>query len=93
MLPAVTHKGYLGSSSSIIGTTPVQTQSAGYLVGIGSKEIDLRQISNLPGVRDVHRVTDVYKLVSRAWRVKPTQINLGDGVVIGEGSMTLMAGP
>jgi len=74
-------------------TTGVKTQSAGYLVGIGSKEIDLRQISNLPGVSDVHRVTDVYKLVSRAWKVKPTRIDLGDGVVIGEGSMTLMAGP
>jgi 3-deoxy-7-phosphoheptulonate synthase len=74
-------------------TTPVKTQSASYLIGIGSKEIDLRQISNLPGVIDVHRVTDVYKLVSRAWKVKPTRIDLGDGVVIGEGSMTLMAGP
>lgn len=74
-------------------TTDVQTQSARYLVGIGSKEIDLRQVSHLPGVSDVHRVTDVYKLVSRAWKVKPTQIDLGDGVVLGEGSMTIMAGP
>ena len=74
-------------------TTPVQTQSARYLVGIGSKEIDLRQVSHLSGVQDVHRVTDVYKLVSRAWKVKPTQIDLGDGVVIGEGSITVMAGP
>jgi 3-deoxy-7-phosphoheptulonate synthase len=74
-------------------TTPVQTQSAHYLVGIGTKDIDLRQVSHLPGVRDVHRVTDVYKLVSRAWKVKPTRIDLGDGVVIGDGSMTIMAGP
>jgi len=74
-------------------TTPVQTQSARYLVGIGSKEIDLRQVSQHTGVQDVHRVTDVYKLVSRAWKVKPTQIDLGDGVVIGEGSLTVMAGP
>ena len=73
--------------------SPVITQSAFYLVGIGSKEIDLRQVSHLPGVRDVHRVTDVYKLVSRSWKVKPTRIDLGDGVVIGEGSMTIMAGP
>jgi 3-deoxy-7-phosphoheptulonate synthase len=74
-------------------TTSVRTQSAHYLVGIGSKEIDLRQISHLSGVLDVHRVTDVYKLVSRAWKVKPTRIDLGDGVVLGEGSMTIMAGP
>lgn len=73
--------------------SPVKTQSAFYLVGIGSKDIDLRQVSHLAGVRDVHRVTDVYKLVSRAWRVKPTRIDLGDGVVLGEGSMTIMAGP
>jgi len=73
--------------------SPVKTQSAFYLVGIGSKEIDLRQVSHIAGVRDVHRVTDVYKLVSRSWKVKPTQIDLGDGVVLGEGSMTIMAGP
>jgi 3-deoxy-7-phosphoheptulonate synthase len=74
-------------------TTPVTTQSARYLVGIGSREIDLRQVSHLAGVRDVHRVTDVYKLVSRMWKVNPTRIDLGDGVLIGEGSMTIMAGP
>ena len=74
-------------------TSQVRTQSALYLVGIGSKEIDLRQVSHFDGVRDVHRVTDVYKLVSRVWKVKPTRIDLGDGVVIGEGSMTVMAGP
>ena len=74
-------------------TSPVKTQSAFYLVGIGSKDIDLRQISHLVGVRDVHRVTDVYKLVSRSWKVKPTRIDLGDGVLLGEGSMTIMAGP
>ncbi len=74
-------------------TTPVTTQSARYLVGIGSREIDLRQVSHLAGVRDVHRVTDVYKLVSRMWKVKPTRIDLGDGVLLGECSMTIMAGP
>lgn len=74
-------------------TTPVTTQSARYLVAIGSREVDLRQVSHLAGVRDVHRVTDVYKLVSRMWKVKPTRIDLGDGVLIGEGSMTIMAGP
>jgi 3-deoxy-7-phosphoheptulonate synthase len=74
-------------------TTPVTTQSARYLVAIGSRETDLRQVSHLAGVRDVHRVTDVYKLVSRMWKVKPTRIDLGDGVLLGEGSMTIMAGP
>lgn len=72
---------------------PVRTQSALYLVGIGSKDIDLRTVSHFDGVKDVHRVTDVYKLVSRAWRVGPTRIDLGDGVLVGGGTMTIMAGP
>lgn len=73
--------------------THVQTQSARYLVGIAGKEIDIRSIGVLPGVLDVHRVTDVFKLVSATWKVKPTVINLGDGVSIGGGGHTLMAGP
>jgi len=73
--------------------TRVKTQSALYLVAIGSREIDLRQVSQLGGVADVHRVTDVYKLVSRKWKVKPTRIDLGDDVVIGEGTHTIIAGP
>ena len=76
-----------------LNTTPVKTQSASYLVAIGSREVDLREISRFEGVTDVHRVTDIYKLVSRKWRVGPTRISLGDGVVIGEGTHTIMAGP
>ncbi len=74
-------------------TTAVTTQSASYLVCIGGREVDLRQVHRLQGVLDVHRVTDVYKLVSRKWRVEPTRIDLGDGVQIGEGSHTIIAGP
>ena len=44
-------------------------------------------------VKDVHRVTDAYKLVSRKWKVKPTEIKLGNNVVIKEGSFAIMAGP
>jgi len=73
--------------------TPVTTQSAKYLVGIGGREIDIRHVGGMPGVRDVHRVRDVYKLVSREWKVKPTVIDLGDGVTIGAGSHVIMAGP
>jgi 3-deoxy-7-phosphoheptulonate synthase len=74
-------------------TTLVRTQSALYLVAIGSKEFDIRRVGQMPGVVDVHRVSDVYKLVSRAWRVHRTVIDLGDGVHIGEGTHTIMAGP
>ena len=74
-------------------TTNVTTQHAHYLVAIGKKDFDIRAIGQLPGVRDVHQVSDDYQLVSRKWRVKPTVIDLGGGVTIGEGSLALCAGP
>ncbi|MDX2246693.1 MAG: bifunctional 3-deoxy-7-phosphoheptulonate synthase/chorismate mutase [Bacteroidia bacterium] len=71
----------------------VKTQGGHYLVAVGKKEIDPRRIGTLPGVRDIHRIKDDYKLVSRTWKVEPTAIDLGDGVIIKEGSFTMMAGP
>ena len=71
----------------------VTTQSNHYLVAVLNKEIDIRLFGKMPGVADVHRVTDSYKLVSRKWKVYPTEIDLGDGVVIGENSFSIMAGP
>ena len=49
----------------------VKTQAGTYLIGIGSKEFDIRQIGNMPGIQDIHIVSDSYKLVSRKWKVKP----------------------
>ncbi len=74
-------------------TTEVTTQKGNYLVGIGKKEFDIRKIGNLAGIADIHIVSDDYKLVSRKWKVRPTEIDLGDGVVIAEGDMAIMAGP
>lgn len=74
-------------------TTAVATQQGDYLIGIGKKEFDIRQLGHLPGIKDIHRVSDDYKLVSRKWKVDSTQINLGDGVTIGSGSLSIMAGP
>lgn len=71
----------------------VKTLEAHYIVGIGKKDFDIRLLGQLPGVADIHRVSDEYKLISRKWRVEPTQIDLGDGVVIGEGNFSIMAGP
>ncbi len=73
--------------------TPVHTQLADYLVGIGKTEFDIRAIGNLPGIRDIHRVSDDYKLVSKKWRVEDTVIDLGDDLRIGGGHFALMAGP
>ncbi len=74
-------------------STEVNTQNGKYLVSIGKKEFDIRSIGHLPGIADIHRVSDDYKLVSRKWKVKPTQLDLKDGVVIGSGSLSIMAGP
>jgi 3-deoxy-7-phosphoheptulonate synthase len=74
-------------------TTEVKTQKGFYLVGIGKSEFDIRLLGSMPGVLDIFRVSDDYKLVSRKWKVEPTEIDLGDGIKIREGSFTTMAGP
>ncbi|MEO0875069.1 MAG: hypothetical protein AAFY48_10725 [Bacteroidota bacterium] len=51
---------------------PVKTQHASYLIGVGQQEFDIRAIGTLPGIRDIHRVSDAYKLVSKKWRVDHT---------------------
>ncbi len=76
-----------------IKSVDVKTQSAHYLVGIPSADFDLRRIGQLKGVKDVHRITDAYKLVSRQWKTAGTVIDLGDGVSISEKDFTVMAGP
>ncbi len=74
-------------------TTNVITQEGEYLIGIGKSDIDIRELGGLDGVSDIHRVSDGYKLVSRKWKVRPTSINLGDGVKICEGDFAIMSGP
>lgn len=74
-------------------TTEVKTQHGTYLVGIGKKEFDIRQLGHMKGIADIHRVSDDYKLVSRKWKVGRTAIDLGDGLMIGDGNLAIMAGP
>ncbi|ELR70871.1 2-keto-3-deoxy-D-arabino-heptulosonate-7-phosphate synthase I beta [Fulvivirga imtechensis AK7] len=74
-------------------TTEVNTQKGDYIIGIGRTDFDIRQIGQLPGIADIHRVSDDYKLVSRKWKVKPATIDLGDGILVKEGSLSIMAGP
>ncbi|MCK9450063.1 MAG: 3-deoxy-7-phosphoheptulonate synthase [Bacteroidales bacterium] len=71
----------------------VKTQFGQYLVAVGSAEFDIRKIGQLKGIRDIHRVSDAYKLVSKKWRVQDTEIDLGDGVKIGRNNLSIMAGP
>jgi 3-deoxy-7-phosphoheptulonate synthase len=74
-------------------TTEVKTQHGLYVVCIGKKDFDIRQLGNMNGITDIHRVSDDYKLVSRKWKVERTHIDLGDGVIVGDGSLSIMAGP
>ncbi len=74
-------------------TKPVTTQKGDYLIGIGKKEFDIRQIGTLDGIKDIHIVSDSFQLVSRKWKIKETVIDLGDGVKIGGGNFAIMAGP
>jgi len=74
-------------------TNQVETQYGKYIIGIGKKAFDIRAIGTLPGILDIHRVSDAYKLVSRKWKTQDTAIDLGDGVKIGGGNFQIMAGP
>ena len=74
-------------------TNEVSTQNGTYIIGVGKQEFDIRAIGTMEGIRDIHRVSDAYKLVSRKWKVDDTQIDLGDGIKIGTGNFQIMAGP
>ncbi len=87
------HKVLDHISSLKYKTTEVVTQKGDYIVGIGKAAIDVREIGHLPGVKDIHIVSDDYKLVSRKWKVDRTTIDLGDDVKIGDGHFGIIAGP
>ncbi len=74
-------------------TNEVITQKGTYLIGIGKTKFDIRAIGHLPGILDIHIVSDDFKLVSKKWKVDETVIDLGDGVKIGGGHFAMMAGP
>lgn len=71
----------------------VITQVGIYLVAIGTTNFDIREIGNMDGVEDIHKVDDNYKLVSSKWKVKPTQIVLDNNVTVGSNGFSIMAGP
>lgn len=73
--------------------TLVKTQRCSYLVAIGNAAIDIREIGHATGVKDVYRVSDDYKLVSRKWKAAPTSVEIGDGVNIKSGEFAIIAGP
>ena len=74
-------------------TNDVKTQKGEYIIGIGKEKFDVRNIGHLEGIKDIHMVSDDFQLVSRKWKVSRTVIDLGDGVLIGDGNFAMMAGP
>ncbi len=72
---------------------PVHTQLKSYLVCTPKREFDIRIIGQTNGIKDVHRVTGPHKMVSSKWKVKRSQIDIGDGIKIGGAVPTVMAGP
>ena len=74
-------------------TSHVKTQQGNYLICIGKKDFDIRFVGALNGIEDVHRVSESYKLVSNKWKVNYSEVNLGDGVIIGGKQKVIMAGP
>ena len=73
--------------------TELKTQFGKYIIAIGKKEFDIRKIGSLAGIKDIHRVSDAYKLVSSKWKVGKTEIQIGDDLFIGNGNFQIMAGP
>ena len=93
-IPSVDKEAIVGKVRSLdYKTTEVTTQKNTYIVGIGKKEFDIRLLGHMKGIEDIHRVSDDYKLVSRKWKVERTKIDLGDDVMIANGSLSIMAGP
>ncbi|MES2514648.1 MAG: 3-deoxy-7-phosphoheptulonate synthase [Bacteroidota bacterium] len=84
---------FLALERNNYSVTPVKTQFDNYLVCLGKPDVDIRIIGHLKGVKDIHRVSDNYKLVSSKWKTENTKIDLGDNVHIGDGNPCLMAGP
>jgi 3-deoxy-7-phosphoheptulonate synthase len=70
-----------GASHTILGAVGVRP------------EFDPRDIELLEGVREVVRITQPYKLASRAFRPEGTVVDLGRGVRMGGVEVVVAAGP
>ncbi len=70
-----------GESQTVIGAVGVHP------------DFDPRDIEVLDGVREVVRITQPYKLASRAFRPEGTIVNLGNGVKVGGTDVVVGAGP
>ncbi len=62
------------------------------LGAVGAKVVDTRDYRVVKGVKEVHRISEPYKLASRAFRPEGTVVEIGD-VKIGGDEVIVMAGP
>ena len=61
-------------------------------VGVPTKPIDPRTIEVLPGVREVVRISEPYKLAGRTFKAEDTVVDIA-GVKVGGSEVIAMAGP
>ncbi len=61
-------------------------------VGVPRQSLDPRALELLPGVREVVKITEPYKLVGRTFKPEDTIVDLA-GVKVGGAEVVIMAGP
>jgi 3-deoxy-7-phosphoheptulonate synthase len=86
VIAALTQKGYdahrsTGATRTVIG-----------VVGTSRTPIDPREFEILPGVHEVVKISEPFKLAGRVFRPEDTVIRVGD-VAIGGREVVVMAGP
>ena len=58
----------------------VETNKNKYLVCFSKTNFDLRKFGHLAGVKDVHAVTDDYKLVSKKWKLNNSTVEVCENI-------------
>lgn len=56
-------------------------------------DFDTNTIRVLPGVAEVYRITEQYKLASRSFKRENTVVKVGENVVFGDNDVVVIAGP
>ncbi len=62
-------------------------------VGTPSRPVEPLSLEMFPGVREVIKISEPYKLVGRTFKPEDTLVTLGNGVEVGGREVVLMAGP
>jgi 3-deoxy-7-phosphoheptulonate synthase len=86
VIAALTQKGYdahrsTGATRTVIG-----------VVGLSRTPLDPREFEILPGVHEVVKITEPYKLAGRTFKPEDTVIRIGE-VAIGGRDIVMIAGP